>query len=342
MENIYKMCKDIDLHTPIEYLIEYAGSKIFLKRDDRINYSYGGNSVRIALEFFKDMYEKECDAIISYGSRHSNINRVISEFAKDLKIPCRVITSLTNEEFEQVMDTYLKQLIYGEENTKFYKHRNEELIDINGALRTYCKRSEVQHTIEEVMSQLKSKGKKAYYIYGDSGGSGYEEVALRAYDKAFDEIVEEEQKQGIQFDAIVSAYGIGMTLEGLVRGKKRHQHKALIGGISIARRVNEINHKEGYYITDKYLAGGYGENDEGVASLIVQMRNYYNIILDPIYTGKAFNALFSEIVQKRVSGNILFIHTGGRPVYDEWFKRKKIKEEERKKRGEINRRYGRY
>ena len=282
LEGIYLAYKDIVLKTEIYKLMDYEGSNIYIKRDDKIKYSYGGNSVRIAVEFFKDMYEQGSDAVISYGSRHSN----------------------------------LKQLYSGEE--VFRKHRNEKLVDENGALRTYCKRSEVKNTIEDVMHQFKYIGKKCYYIYGDSSGSGYEKVALRAYDKAYDEIIEYENENDIQFDCIVCAYGIGITLEGLMLGRDRYKRDTLLCGLSISRPINEDNDEKRYYITDIYNGGGYEVRNDKIESIIEQMEVVHGIRLDPVYTGKAFDGMLNEIAKKRIKGNILFIHTGGYPVFEEW------------------------
>lgn len=317
-DSICRAYNDIDLKTEIYKLMDYESSQIYVKRDDKIPYSYGGNSVRIAVEFFKDMYEKDADAVISYGSRHSNINRVVSQLAKDADIPCRIVTSLIEDEFSYVMQAYLNQLVQGEEAAKFKKHRNEELADANGARRTYCKKTEVKQTIEEVMSQLRNLKKNTYYIYGNSDGNGNESVALRAYDLAYDEIVAYEKESGVNFDCIVVAYGTGMTLEGLVKGRNRHQKDTRLCGISISKEVMEYNLEENFYLTGAYIGGGYEVNDNKIESFIEQMSIVHEICLDPVFTGKAFVGMMHEIEKGEISGNILFIHTGGRPVYEEW------------------------
>lgn len=318
LERIYNAYKDIPLKTEIYRLMEHSGSQIYIKRDDNIPYSYGGNSVRIAVEFFRDMYEKNSDAVISYGSRHSNINRVISQLAKDADIPCRLVTSLVDSEFHYVMRAYQNQLVQGETAAKFKKHRNEELADRCGAMRTYCKKSEVRQTLEEVMAQLRTQKKNYYYIYGNSEGTGNENVALHAYDLAYDEIVAYEKETGVEFDCIVVPYGTGMTLEGLIRGRNRHHKNTQICGVSISKEIKEFNLEENYYLTGKYIGGGYEVNDKNIESFIEQMNIEHDICLDPVYTGKAFDGMMHEIEESWIFGNILFIHTGGIPVYDEW------------------------
>ena len=65
--------------TPI-YDMNYSDQKneFFIKRDDLLPFSFGGNKVRIAEQYFRDMKKKDCDCIIAYGSSRSNLCRVIA------------------------------------------------------------------------------------------------------------------------------------------------------------------------------------------------------------------------------------------------------------------------
>ena len=75
--------KEIKICTPI-YLMNYddGNNKFYIKRDDLIPFSFGGNKVRIAEQYFEDMKKKGCNCIISYGSIKSNLNRVIANMSK--------------------------------------------------------------------------------------------------------------------------------------------------------------------------------------------------------------------------------------------------------------------
>ena len=58
----------------------------------------------------------------------------------------------------------------------------------------------------------------------------------------------------------------------------------------------------------------------------VMMR--YGIALDPTYTGKAFNGMTEYIENTSISGkNILFIHTGGTPLFFDYLDKRDIKRE---------------
>ena len=71
------------IRTPITQLRHNENSnQFFIKRDDLLPFSFGGNKVRIAEEYFKDMLQKDCNCIISYGSSKSNLNRVIANMSR--------------------------------------------------------------------------------------------------------------------------------------------------------------------------------------------------------------------------------------------------------------------
>ena len=87
--------------TPIQYLgTGPGGQRIYIKRDDLLGFSFGGNKCRIAEVLLQDMKEKGCDFFVSYGSRKSNLNRVVGTLCKAENIPCLVITALEDGEKE--------------------------------------------------------------------------------------------------------------------------------------------------------------------------------------------------------------------------------------------------
>ena len=102
----------------IEYLKQYEAAEIYVKRDDRLPFSYGGNKVRIAAELIADMKKRGFTSIVSYGSPGSNMNRAIAHMSMAEKIPCRVI-------------------IKKEKKKMSYKPLNERLVLSSGALVGY-------------------------------------------------------------------------------------------------------------------------------------------------------------------------------------------------------------
>ena len=70
-----------------------SGNEIYVKRDDLLPFSIGGNKVRISEAFYADMQAKGCDTMIIYGSRHSNLCRVLSNLCCSRGTDCVMICS---------------------------------------------------------------------------------------------------------------------------------------------------------------------------------------------------------------------------------------------------------
>lgn len=315
------------IRTPITQLHHNENSnQFFIKRDDLLPFSFGGNKVRIAEEYFKDMMQKDCDCIISYGSSKSNLNRVIANMSRTEGIPCYVVSPEDIDSEEQV--TF-----------------NSKLVTETGANIVSCSRDNVANTVESVINQCMKDGLTPYYINGDKYGKGNKEVPVRAYIKAYDEILKYERNAGIEFDYIFHASGTGMTQAGLLCGSILNHDKKEIIGISIARssetgvipikdsidsyfKSSNINKTyEPISFIDKYVCGGYGKYNEQISSTVQRVYNTEGIALDITYTGKAFWGMTEYVKEKQISNSkVLFIHTGGTPLFFDDLNSRKSKE----------------
>ena len=66
-------------------------------------------------------------------------------------------------------------------------------------------------------------------------------------------------------------------------------------------------------VIDGYVGPGYARATPEVFETISHVARTEGVILDPVYTGKAFHAMLQEIARGRFkdSKDIVFIHTGG-------------------------------
>ncbi|HCS76089.1 MAG TPA: 1-aminocyclopropane-1-carboxylate deaminase [Clostridiales bacterium] len=297
-------------------------NRFYIKRDDLIPFSFGGNKVRIAHEYFKDMKLKGFNSVISYGNSRSNLNRVIANMGRALDIPCFIV-SPADDSGERI-DT-----------------SNSRIVEQMGAEIITCTRDNVADTIEAVMNDCKDKRLNPYYIYGNKYGKGNEKTAVQAYVKAYEEILHYEGEYNVHFDYIFHASGTGATQAGLICGKLKNNDSKDIVGISIARSqergkayilnniVTSLNDScfagidsssesidSEIIFTDKYICGGYGKYSAEIINMIRLVLSLDGIPLDRTYTGKAFLGM-TEYVKEKDIGNakILFIHTGGTPLF---------------------------
>lgn len=64
------------------------------------------------------------------------------------------------------------------------------------------------------------------------------------------------------------------------------------------------------------MEGGYGAWSEPAADLIRQIYGSEGIPLDMTYTGKAFYGMVKYLEENQIQGKqILFLHTGGTPLF---------------------------
>ena len=292
--------------TPIIKLDDES-NELYVKRDDMLPFSFGGNKVRIALAFIEDMRAQGKDCIVGYGNARSNLSRALSNLCCQHHIPCHII-SPADEDGARIT-TY-----------------NSEMVKSFDATFHFCSKTNVKKTVEDVLAQLQKEGLKPYYIYGDSNGKGNEHIPLKAYAGVYEEI------RG-QFDYIFLATGTGMTQGGLLVGKARHSGRERIVGVSVARatayeteilrsmltayceRVESIDIPE-ISVLDGYLCGGYGKYDRNIEKTIADQLKNNGMPLDPTYTGKAFFGMLDYLQKNNITGKrVLFIHTGGAPLF---------------------------
>lgn len=294
--------------SPVEFIDNIFENNIYIKREDKLPYSFGGNKVRFAEAFLKDMKRKGKNAIITYGSKSSNLCRVMAQLCYDNNIPCAVVYSEKSNE----------------------QTNNSRIVSSLNVREYLCDKSSVAESVSRAISDFEKDGLCPYYIYGNTKGEGNELVPVTSYKAVYDEITEFEKENRTQFDYIFLATGTAATYSGLLcRATQLKQNRNIIG-ISIARDAkkcrNVISNNLNLYfqkdananilITDDYLLGGYGKTSEDELNLVDFVFDNYNIPLDPTYTGKAFFGMKSYLADNHIKNkNILFIHTGGYPIF---------------------------
>lgn len=289
-----------------------GNNTIYIKRDDLIPFSFGGNKARKALNFFKEIDAGDYDCIVTYGSSSSNHCRVIANMAASRNLPCYIISP---QEASQA--TF-----------------NSKMMELFNADITIVPVSDVHDTIETKISMLKESGKRPYFV----AGGGHGNLGTQAYVDCYEEIKKYEQENNIFFDYIFFASGTGTTQAGLVCGQLIHNDDRKIVGISIARKnprgrqvvldsVHEYLQEKQLHITsddiekctlflDEYTGMGYAEDSLDIRNAIFDVLVHYGIPLDSTYTGKAYHGMLKYITGNSIKEkNILFIHTGGTPLF---------------------------
>ncbi len=304
--------------TIIEYLDnDFLGNYLYMKREDLLPFSFGGNKARKAQLFFDEIDEGDVDYVVTYGNSSSNHCRVIANACAKRNLSCKIISPIEDND-----DTF-----------------NRKLIRMLGADLHICDIGDVSDVIQQILNDLRVAGFNPYFIEG--GGHGY--LGTHAYVQCYNEILEYEKSSSKIFDYIFHASGTGTTQAGLICGKILNNSDVSVVGISIARNnphgtevvyqsVREYLARKGISedsrshveFVDDYTLGGYGIGGAQIDKLIERVFCKYGVALNTVYTGKAFWGMEQYLQNRSISGkNILFINTGGIPnVFDDLEKKR--------------------
>lgn len=294
------------MRTIIQDLGKFEGNHLWIKREDLIPFSFGGNKARKARLFFQEIDKGNYDSVVTYGSGSSNHCRVVANECCKRGLECFIISP-------------------EEASTSTF---NSQMMGLFGAEITTVPVAEVHDTIERKLIELEKKGKYPYFIEG--GGHG--KIGTEAYFQCYQEIKEQEEELNTFFDYIFFASGTGTTHAGLVCGQILAGDERKIIGVSIARknprgrdivldsirsylgdRAIEDEIQEKTTFIDNYTFG-YGKEDIRVKQTIETVLKKYGIPLDATYTGKAFMGM-TEYLKDIKEKSVLFIHTGGTPLF---------------------------
>lgn len=173
------------------------------------------------------------------------------------------------------------------------------------------------------------RGHKAFSIpTGASDGLG-----IWGYIAAAEEVLGDCRERGFEPDHIVCATGSGGTQAGLTLGCHLLGATTRVTGYAVCdsadyfqRKVREdIRQWSGIKshsidenrldvrVNEDYIGPGYAKAEEPVYRTIAEVARLEGLLLDPVYTGKAFHGLLQELQKGSYCNceNLVFIHTGG-------------------------------
>ncbi|WP_126428110.1 D-cysteine desulfhydrase [Brevibacillus marinus] len=307
--------------TPIEHLPHLSqllgGPDIYIKRDDLLGLTAGGNKTR-KLEFLMaDALASGADTVITCGAVQSNHCRLTLSAALKEGLKCRLV---------------LEERVPGSYDPK--ANGNNFLFRLLGveAVKVVPGGSDMMGEMQKVADELAAEGRKAYIIPG--GGSN--EIGALGYVACAQEILEQSFDKGLVFDAIVTASGSGGTHAGLVAGFYGSHCHIQIVGINVSRKkdqqeeliyqlaektarytgVRDVIPREVVQCFDSYVGPGYSLPTAGMIEAVRLLAETEGILLDPVYTGKAMAGLIDLVRTEyfHKGEKILFLHTGGAPA----------------------------
>ena len=150
------------------------------------------------------------------------------------------------------------------------------------------------------------------YIILSEGGTN--ELAIKGCSEIVDEI-------GIDFDICCSPFGTGGTIMGLLSKMPSNKQIWAFSALRGNWLENHIDHlksmyairKNNYRVFQDDFFGGYARFNQNLIQFILDFRQEYGILIDPIYTGKMFYRVWDMIKNDQIAkkSTLLLVHTGG-------------------------------
>jgi D-cysteine desulfhydrase len=301
------------LPTPIvklDRLSRELGVELFVKRDDLTGLLESGNKVR-KLEFLVgEALAQGADTLVTCGTLQSNCCRAVAATAARLGM--RAVLVVAGER----PDVYDGNLLLGRLLGADIRYIPDDQLGQAGSV------------MASIADEVKRAGGRPYVI----PESGATEVGALGYLECAVELAGQIAHGAPRFDTIAIAAYSGGSQAGLLMGKQLGGLPSEILGIPIAwsaDRVREsitatmrasirrfglaIDIPKTIHVLDGYQGAGRSEVADGEIGALVGLARQEGIVLDPVYTGKAFAAL-SQVLRRdaRALGQrVCFVHTGG-------------------------------
>lgn len=299
--------------TPLQEMPRLAASvgldRLLVKRDDNTGLALGGNKARKLEYLVAAAARAGADILLTVGAPQSNHCRCTAAAARAAGMDAHLI--FNGPPIEEIQGNLL-------------------LDHLLGATWTFSPDQPAAQRMAEVAEELRAAGRRPYVIPGGGsnglGALGYVRCAL--------ELTEQLSERGDRPRYVVCAGGSCGTLSGLTLGLALAGSDAQLAAVSISNsvpdrvaRAREIMAESCEHldlalpsavpvIWGGYVGSGYGMPTELSKRALETAALTEGLLLDPVYTAKAFGGLIGEVKAGRVKHDdlVVFVHTGGTPA----------------------------
>ncbi|MDD5936857.1 MAG: D-cysteine desulfhydrase family protein [Clostridiales bacterium] len=307
----------------LENISKDLGVNLYIKRDDFSGRNlFGGNKIRKLEYLLGDAKKQGCEYVFTYGATQSN-------HAMQTAAACRTVG------LKPVL--YLVAIVPVDENDIRSNLLLDQIFDAEIHI-VSVQEGETEEQAEErsfVMAaerqkELEAEGHKCYNV--PMGGASY--VGSTAFMGGYLELTKQMESFNLHADYLFHATGTGGTLAGLVAGKKAMESDTEIVSVNVSAKddsylihvadlANEaldhlgldtrIDGFKDLHTDLNYYAPGYEIPNERAKIAIKYLASMEGLLVDPVYTGKAFAGLLDYIRTGKVKqgSTVVFWHTGG-------------------------------
>jgi L-cysteate sulfo-lyase len=315
--------------TPLEHLPRLSaelGRPVYIKRDDVLGPAMGGNKTRKLEYLLADAQSKGYKKVVTFGGLQSNHARLTVAAANRLSMETHLL--YFEKRPKSRAGTRATSTLTGNLVLNQLLGAKMHFLPIGGGGGMTLEASiRLAHLVSLVLV-----GKNYFIPVG-----GHNWIGCLGYVRAALEIDEQVRALGLDKTHLVLAAGSGGTLAGLMAGLTLCRSNIQLLGIdvgklwkafpvSIAALATEICGRLGEphtftseqvpMIEESYVGEKYGAPSTAGQSAMKRLAGAEGILLDPVYTAKAFAGMLGEIEKGHLGKNdpIIFLHTGGVPA----------------------------
>jgi D-cysteine desulfhydrase family pyridoxal phosphate-dependent enzyme len=304
---------------PLDRLSAALGRRVIVKRDDLLGPALGGNKTRKLEYLMADARRQGATRVVTFGGLQSNHARLTAAAASLVGIEAHLLY------FEPRPGRLTGNLLLNE---------------LLGARMHFfplaSKRSKGPRSLEATirLARLLARLRVGAHYFIPVGGHTW--TGALGYVRAAVEIDEQARGLGLGDAWLVLAAGSGGTLAGLVAGLRLLGSPLRpvgidVGGlwkdfpVAVAHLATEVCARLGdpqvfaredvALVERTYVGEAYGRPSDAGDRALVRLARAEGILLDPVYTAKAFAGLLGEAERGTFgSAPVIFLHTGGVPA----------------------------
>lgn len=305
-----------------------GGADLWIKRDDCTGGAEAGNKVR-KLEFLlAEAQDQGADTLVTCGALQSNHARATALVGAQLGMKATLLLRVKDGRGGDGLTTAAAGSLPPVGNLLLDRMVGADVRLVTPAV--YGRRAEV---MEHVAQSLRARGRRPYVI-PEGGSSG---LGALGYVAAMEEVrqqLDAGRAGGPSFDVVVHACGSGGTAAGVALGAALHRVAPRVVAAAvcddaayfqktIARLVAEARALEpslpepcALQVDDSAKGPAYGVMAPEQRRFLMEVARASGVLLDPVYTGKAFEVVRNLATAPSQQGprlRVLFLHTGGLP-----------------------------
>jgi D-cysteine desulfhydrase len=294
----------------LERLSGELGVELWVKRDDLTGLLETGNKIR-KLEFLVgEALAQSADTLITCGTLQSNCCRSVSAVAARLGL--RAVLALKGEPPPDLDGNFLLDRLLGAEVR-------------------FCSEADwgrIGEVLEELAADVRRKGGTPYVI----PESGATVTGALGYVACGEELAEQIRHGAPAFDTVVVTAFSGGSQAGLLMARQLYGLRSRVVGVPIAWEAGRVRTYVRGVITeaarrfalpvevppdvpllDGYQGSGRSDVRDEELATVVRVARSEGIVLDPVYTAKAFGGLLDRLRREpgALGSRVCFIHTGG-------------------------------